>query len=149
MKAIKLMSFFIILLGSVMSGSVWAAARSGVGHNIGNDHNTAESMLPAGGLQVNSGQPYVNKLQIARRGGRAFRGGRWYRGNRWFRGSRGFRNGSRWYWGSRRFRGGVRGFYKRGFYGRGYYGRGFGRHYHYGPGISYGVPYYSPYFYDW
>ena len=38
MKTIKLLSFIIILLGSITSSSIWAAARSGGGHGGGSEH---------------------------------------------------------------------------------------------------------------
>ncbi|MFB3081744.1 MAG: hypothetical protein ACE1Y1_08280, partial [Nitrosomonadaceae bacterium] len=74
MKTLKLLSLIIVLLGSITSGSIWAAARSGGGHGGGSDHPAVGSQL-ARGSHFSGGQPYAGGLQIARRG-RADDGGR-------------------------------------------------------------------------
>ena len=70
MKTIKLLSFIIILFGPVITGSVWAAARSGGGNTGGSEHHAAGNQHAGGGSQLSGGQPYISGLQIARRGGR-------------------------------------------------------------------------------
>ena len=124
MKKIKLLSFIIILLGSITSASTWAAVRSGGAHGGGSESYTVGGQH-TGGSQVNGGQPYASGIKIARRGGRGYSNGWGYRS-----GHRHFRRGGR------------------GFYGRGFYGRGFGG-YPFRPGIGYGVPYYPNYYYGW
>ena len=68
MKTIKLLSLIIILLGSITSGSIWAATRSGSGHGGGSEHHAIGGQL-AGGPHISVGQPYASGLKIARRGG--------------------------------------------------------------------------------
>ena len=134
MKTIKLLSLIIVLLGSITSGSIWAATRGGGGHGGGGGDHHAVSGQIAGGSHFSAGQTYAGGLQIARRGGRSFRGGRKHFG-----------------WG-RHF---GRGFYGRGFgrhgFGWGFglgYGMGYGRYWPYYGGYGYGGwPYYGGYGY--
>ncbi|MFB3080291.1 MAG: hypothetical protein ACE1Y1_00755, partial [Nitrosomonadaceae bacterium] len=75
MKMLKLMCLTIVLLGSITSGSIWAAARGGEGHGGGGDHHAAGVQHAEGRYFSGEQQPFAGESQIVRRGGRGYRGG--------------------------------------------------------------------------